>query len=107
VQRARTLPTRPAPPSLRPDPQPRHVAAGSPPGAATIDAWFDLDELAAGGAPHNAPMALAHTLPTNAAGPARVRARRQRDLAPAIGLLWSACIGGALWALLLAAWRLA
>jgi hypothetical protein len=35
-----------------------------------------------------------------------VRARRQRDLAPAIGLLWSAGLGGALWALLLAALRL-
>ncbi|MCU0768317.1 MAG: hypothetical protein MUD07_02625 [Burkholderiaceae bacterium] len=108
MQQARTPPTRPALPSPLPDPPARHSGTDSPPRAAAIDAWFDLDELAAGGRPDNAPMALAHILPTTAAQPARtrVRARRQRDLAPAIGLLWSAGLGGALWALLLAALRL-
>ena len=107
MQRARTPPTRPALPPPLPDPQQRHAGPDSSAHAAAIDAWLDLDELAAGGATDNAPMALAHTLPFDAARQARARARRRRDLGPATGLLWSAGFGSALWALLFAAWWLA
>jgi hypothetical protein len=105
VQRARIPPTRPAlPPQL--DPPPRHTRAVSPSHAAAKEAWFDLDEPADGGRPDNAAMALDHTLTYDPARLARVRARRRRDLAPAIGLVWSAGLGGALWALLISAWWL-
>lgn len=107
MQRARTPPTRPALPPPLPDPQRRRAGADRSAHAAVIDAWLDLDELAAGGATDNASMALAHLLPFDAARQARARARRRRDLAPAMGLLWSAGLGGALWALLFAAWWLA
>ena len=115
MQSSRTPPTRPAlPPPTHATArwpalgrQPRRTTTLCPPCSAEIETVLDLGELAGTGAHDNARMALAHSLPHDAARLARVQARRRRDLAPAIGLMWSAGLGGALWALLLAAWGLA